>query len=181
MRRYETIIIIDPDSSEEDRKTVLGRISDLIQKEDGFFVLFDEWGNRKLAYEIKKKNRGHYVRVDYCGSGHLVNEMERFFKIDDRLLKYMTIQLDKSPNLDQIKEELAETKAKEELAEAKAREAKQKAEEKRAAEEKREAEIASTPPEASEPEAETDSVKADEPEAQTAEAEATSNEDKKEE
>ncbi len=180
MRRYETIIIIDPDSSEEERKPVLDKISDLIQQENGFFVLFDEWGNRKLAYEIKKKNRGHYVRVDYCGSGHLVNEMERFFKIDDRLLKYMTILLDESPNLDQIKEELADAKAREELANAKAREAKIRAQEERIAKES-EADIKSTPPEASEPEAETDSAKDDETDDQTAEAETPSNEEQKEE
>ena len=57
MRRYETIVIIDPDLSDDDRNQVLQRITNLIPKEDGFLIMLDEWGNRKLAYEIKKKVR----------------------------------------------------------------------------------------------------------------------------
>ena len=93
MRRYETIVIIDPDLSEENRAQVLERTTDLIPKEGGFLIMLDEWGNRKLAYEIKKKVRGYYVRIDYCGMGPLVDEMERFFRIDDKVLKFMTVLL----------------------------------------------------------------------------------------
>ncbi|MHC4751573.1 MAG: 30S ribosomal protein S6, partial [Planctomycetota bacterium] len=91
MRRYETITIVDPDLSEDERKPVLDRITDLISQQDGFLVIMDEWGSKKLAYEIKKKSHGYYVRVDYCGTGALIDEMERFFRIDDRVLKYMTV------------------------------------------------------------------------------------------
>ncbi len=114
MRRYETIVIIDPDSSEETRKPIFDRITGLIQQQDGFLANFDEWGNRKLAYEIKKKNRGYYTLIDFCGTGPLVNEMERFFRIDDLVLKFMTVLLDKSPDIDQIKDELAKAKAEKE-------------------------------------------------------------------
>jgi small subunit ribosomal protein S6 len=69
--------------------------------------MVDEWGGKKLAYEIKKKARGYYVRLDYCGSGILVNEIERFFRIDDRILKYMTVLLDKDADIEAVKEEIA--------------------------------------------------------------------------
>jgi small subunit ribosomal protein S6 len=111
MRRYETIAIIDPDLTEEDRAQVLQRTTDLIPKEGGFLILLDEWGNRKLAYEIKKKARGYYVRIDYCGSGPLVNEMERFFRIDDKVLKFMTVLLEKDADAESIKEEMAKAKS----------------------------------------------------------------------
>ena len=52
MRRYETIVIIDPDLSDEERKPVLERINDLIPQQGGFAVMIDDWGNRKLAYDI---------------------------------------------------------------------------------------------------------------------------------
>jgi small subunit ribosomal protein S6 len=114
MRRYETITIIDPDLSEEDRKPVMDRISELISQQDGYLAIFDEWGSKKLAYEIKKKSHGYYVRVDYCGTGALVDEIERFFRIDDRILKYMTVLLDEEADIESIKNEiaLAESKAK---------------------------------------------------------------------
>jgi small subunit ribosomal protein S6 len=116
MRRYETIIIVDTELTEEDRSSLFERVQDIISRHDGFLILFDEWGAKKLAYEIKKKSRGYYTRIDYCGSGILVNEMERFFKITDSFLKYMTILLDKNADLESIKEAIAAEEKEKELA-----------------------------------------------------------------
>ena len=153
MRRYETIAIIDPDLSDEERAGILERTTDLIHKEDGFLVLLDEWGSRKLAYEIKKKVRGYYVRFDYCGMGPLVDEMERLFRIDDKVLKFMTVLLDKDADVESIKEEMAIAKS-----EAEAEAARKKAD---AAE--KEAEAAEKEAEAAEKEAEAAEKKADAP------------------
>ncbi|MGB2928933.1 MAG: 30S ribosomal protein S6 [Desulfobacterales bacterium] len=111
MRRYETIFIIDPDLSEEGRAPLFERLKDLFLQHNGLLVVVDEWGARKLAYEIKKKPRGYYVRLDYCGAGILVNEIERFFRIDDRVLKYMTVLLEKDVDIESVKEEIARTEA----------------------------------------------------------------------
>ena len=111
MRRYETIAILDPDLSEEGRAPVFDRLTQLIPAQNGFLVKLDEWGARKLAYDIKKKSRGYYVCIDLCGDGALVNEMERFFRIDDRVLKYMTVVLDKDVDLEAVKAEIAEAEA----------------------------------------------------------------------
>jgi len=107
MRRYETIFIIDNDLSEEGRSPILEKLENLIQQYNGLRVMFDEWGTKRLAYEIKKKARGYYVCLDYCGSGPLVDEIERFFRIDDRVLKYMTVVLDKDVDIENVKEEIA--------------------------------------------------------------------------
>ena len=107
MRRYETIFIVDNDLSEEDHSPIFEKLTDLIHQHNGLLVVVDEWGSKKLAYEIKKKARGYYVRLDYCGSGILVNEIERFFRIDDRILKYMTVLLDKDVDIEAVKEEIA--------------------------------------------------------------------------
>ena len=118
MRRYETIAILDPDLSEEGRAPVFDRLTQLIPAQNGFLVKLDEWGARRLAYDIKKKSRGYYVCIDLCGDGAVVDEMERFFRIDDRVLKYMTVVLDKDVDLEAIKAEIAEAEAE---AEAKAK------------------------------------------------------------
>ncbi len=107
MRRYETIFIIDNDLSEEERSPIFEKLKDLIQQHNGLQVMVDEWGTKRLAYEIKKKVRGYYVCLNYCGSGTLVNEIERFFRIDDRVLKYMTVLLDKDVDIENVKEEIA--------------------------------------------------------------------------
>ena len=107
MRRYETIFISDPDLLADDRAQLFEKTKDLIAKQNGFLVLFDEWGVKKLAYDIKKKGRGHYVRIDFCGDGALVAELERSFRIDDRVMKFMTIVLSKDVGLEKVKEEIA--------------------------------------------------------------------------
>jgi small subunit ribosomal protein S6 len=114
MRRYETIFIIDPDLSDEERSPLFERLKLLFPQLDGLLVEVDEWGTRKLAYEIKKKVRGYYVRLDYCGTGALVNEIERFFRIDDRVLKYMTVLIDPEVDLDNLKAEIAKAEAEKE-------------------------------------------------------------------
>jgi small subunit ribosomal protein S6 len=108
MRRYETIVIVDPDIGEDQRAPVFDRIKELVPQKGGLVVEFDEWGARKMAYEVKKKKRGYYLRVDYCGTGDLVSEMERQFRIDDRVLKYMTILLEDDVNMERIQEKMSQ-------------------------------------------------------------------------
>ncbi|MBW1892527.1 MAG: 30S ribosomal protein S6, partial [Deltaproteobacteria bacterium] len=107
MRRYEAIFISDPDLSETERGQVFEKTKNLISDYNGILVVFDEWGIKKLAYDIKKKNRGYYVLINYCGDGNLVDEMERSFRIDDRVLKFMTIVLDKEVDPEAIQLELS--------------------------------------------------------------------------
>ncbi|MFH2220424.1 MAG: 30S ribosomal protein S6 [Pseudomonadota bacterium] len=116
MRRYETIFIVDPDLSDEDRTPLFSRLDELIPQQGGFLVMRDEWGLKRLAYEIKKKPRGYYVLLDYCGTGAVVDEMERFFRIDDRVLKYMTVLLDEKVDIDSVKEEMARKASEADLA-----------------------------------------------------------------
>lgn len=113
MKRYETIFIIDPDLSEEERNPIVEKLQETINHHGGFLVIIDEWGSKKLAYEVKKKVRGYYIRIDYCGTGKLVNEIERFFRIDDRIIKYMTVLLEREVDIESIKEEKAKSELEE--------------------------------------------------------------------
>jgi len=116
MRRYETIVIVNPDVGDEQREPVFDRIRELIPQQNGILVKIDNWGTKKLAYEIKKKVRGFYSRIDYCGSGPLVDEIERFFRIDDRVLKFMTVMQEEKVDPERIHEEIAKAAALEESA-----------------------------------------------------------------
>lgn len=113
MRRYETIVIVDPDLSEDERTSLFTRVKEIIPQQAGVLIDEDLWGTKKLAYPIKKKPRGFYARFDYCGMGPVVDELERFFRIDDRAVKYLTVQLDADADVEQIQADLvaAETPA----------------------------------------------------------------------
>ncbi|MFC1814995.1 30S ribosomal protein S6 [Thermodesulfobacteriota bacterium] len=178
MQRYETIVIVAPDLSDEQHEPIFNRITELIPQHDGLLVKIENWGIKKLAYEIKKKARGYYSRIDYCGSGPLVDEIERFFRIDDRVLKYMTVLLEKQVDMVSIQAEIAEADAvKEQSAQAAAPEAASEATPEAASEATPEAASEATPEAAFEatPEAEQPPVKAAETEAKKDEADVIEN------
>ena len=92
MRRYETIFIIRPSVGEDEITAIIDKTTSIIEQFDGSIVNLDQWGLKKLAYPIKKELQGYYVYAEYAGKPEAVAEAERIFKIDDRVLKYMTIK-----------------------------------------------------------------------------------------
>ncbi|MFK5952466.1 MAG: 30S ribosomal protein S6 [Desulfobacterium sp.] len=118
MRRYETIFIADPDLQEDARKNLFDKYKNLLVQEKGILVDFDDWGNRKLAYPIKKKARGHYVCMTYGGTGELVIELERNFRLDDKVQKFMTVLLEKNVTASALEAEIAAAAQPEEVKEA---------------------------------------------------------------
>ncbi|MFZ5564041.1 MAG: 30S ribosomal protein S6 [Thermodesulfobacteriota bacterium] len=123
MRRYETIFIADPDLSPDDQRQLFDKATGLISANSGVLVEFDEWGSRRLAYEIGKKQRGHYVRLDFCGDGKTVKELESAFRIDERVLKFMTVFLADNADPEAVKQALAAEREKKASAEAAAAQA----------------------------------------------------------
>lgn len=105
MRKYETVFISHPDLQEPARKDLFEKVKNIVAKENGILVDFDDWGNKKLAYEIRKNTRGHYVCMTFGGDGDTVSEMERIFRLDDNILKFMTIVIDKDVDPAELKQE----------------------------------------------------------------------------
>ena len=100
MRRYETIFIIRPSAGEEEINKIIENTRQIILDEKGSIIELNKWGMKKLAYSIKKESLGYYVFCDYAGTPAAVAEIERKFRIDDLVLKYLTIK-----TADSIKEE----------------------------------------------------------------------------
>ncbi len=92
MRRYETIYILRPTLSEDEITKVVENTSQIILDEKGTIIELNKWGMKKLAYLIKKESQGYYVYCDYAGSPAAVAEIERKFRIDDSVLRYLTIK-----------------------------------------------------------------------------------------
>jgi small subunit ribosomal protein S6 len=91
LRRYETILITHVDLSEDELSGLITRYSDIVTGQKGILVKVEKWGKRRLTYLIKKQARGFYILIDYAGVGAVVNELERNLKIDDKILKFMTV------------------------------------------------------------------------------------------
>jgi small subunit ribosomal protein S6 len=105
MRKYETVFISDPDLQDQTRTELFERVRSIITRENGIVLDFDDWGNKKLAYEIKKKLRGHYVCMTYGGTGELVTELERNFRLSDHIMKFMTILLADNVTAEELEKE----------------------------------------------------------------------------
>ncbi|MBK5276067.1 MAG: 30S ribosomal protein S6 [Desulfuromonadales bacterium] len=97
MRKYETIIILQPDLGEDDIKIVTGKIQDVVTSYKGELSRLDDWGIRKLAYSIRKCARGRYYYVRYDGDAALIAELERRLRLDEKVLRYQSINITDEP------------------------------------------------------------------------------------
>ena len=95
LRKYETIYIAKSDLAEEELKALTDKVQEVIAGQDGDLKRLEDWGVRKLAYVIKKSPRGRYVYLRYDGSETLVAELERRLRLDDRILRYLTVKIEK--------------------------------------------------------------------------------------
>ncbi len=107
LKRYETILIADADLHDDEQNSLIARYSGIINGRKGTLVKVDNWGKRKLAYAIKKQPRGIYVLFEYAGESSIVNELERNLKIDDKILKFMTVLIEKELDPAALEKELA--------------------------------------------------------------------------
>ena len=92
-RHYETICIIKPDIGEEAIKGIVSKSSKLVEELKGIDVVVDEWGRRKLAYPIEKKNEGFYFILTYTGPDAASKELERTFRINEDVMRFQTVRL----------------------------------------------------------------------------------------
>jgi small subunit ribosomal protein S6 len=94
MRKYETFFIIDPDLPDETNSVIDSKVQSIVTSNGGEVLSYVPWGKRKLAYTIRKRSRGLYVLMEYAGGPQLVAELERNMRIDERILKFITVLLD---------------------------------------------------------------------------------------
>lgn len=89
MNQYEVLYLITPELDEETNKAVIEKFAGIITANGGEIVKQDEWGKRRLAYAIDYKTEGYYVLVDFNAVPTLPAELERNFRNDERILRYM--------------------------------------------------------------------------------------------
>jgi small subunit ribosomal protein S6 len=95
VRQYETTFIVDAHLPTEKIDETIERLLSFIEKKGGKTHHVDRWGKRRLSYEIKKKQYGYYVYVRFESEGEFIRVLEREYKLDDAILRYLTVLVPK--------------------------------------------------------------------------------------
>ncbi len=93
LKKYETIFIINSEVGEEATKALVEKFKNLLET-SAQLENIDEWGKRKMAYEIDDKTDGYYVLANFSSSPDFPAELERIYKITEGILKYIIIKKD---------------------------------------------------------------------------------------
>ncbi|HTG01472.1 MAG TPA: 30S ribosomal protein S6 [Nitrospirota bacterium] len=92
---YESIFIINPNLTDEETAGVIKKMQDVVAKQGGEMLKSEDWGKKKLAYEVKKQKRGHYAFFQFKAAPAAVSELERIYKMTDSVIKFITVKLEK--------------------------------------------------------------------------------------
>jgi len=93
-RTYEIVFIVDPGADDAEVMKLSEAIQKIITDQGGTITKIDMMGRRQLAYEINHQKEGSYVLLEVEGSGAEIAELERRMRVNDRILRYMTIRVD---------------------------------------------------------------------------------------
>lgn len=97
-REYESIFILHPDSQNDVIDNIAGRCQDIISRLEGKLLRAENWGRRRLAYPVKKNQKGIYIYLRYLGYQDLVHELERNFRAIDPIIKFLSVKVDEDVN-----------------------------------------------------------------------------------
>ncbi len=114
MAFYESIFILRSSLSEEEAAGVQEKMKGALEKLGGSIIKAENWGKKKLAYEIKHDRRGTFTLLQFEASGNVVSELERLYRLEDSVLKFLTVKVDE----EDLKEPEPETEPEAELVES---------------------------------------------------------------
>jgi len=118
MTCYETLFVIKPTLTEEEIAAQIAKVKDVLTKEGAELLATNNMGMRKLAYPVEKNDRGYYTVLFYKGEGTVINELERNLKINEEVLKFLTVKYSKNKELAQFDKLVAQANRKSAAAEA---------------------------------------------------------------
>jgi small subunit ribosomal protein S6 len=93
-RIYEELFIIRPDATDEEINPIIEQLKGVITNSGGTVDKEERWGVRKLAYRVQKRNEGYYVLLQFTSDPQTVKEIERRLRVNDAILKFLTVRID---------------------------------------------------------------------------------------
>lgn len=107
MANYESVLIARQDLGASQVNSLVENLSEVLKKEGGEVVKIDNWGLKNLAYRIKKNRKGHYVLLNITAPAKAIFEYERLMRLNEDIIRYMTIKVDEFNNEMTSDEEIA--------------------------------------------------------------------------
>jgi small subunit ribosomal protein S6 len=122
LREFETTFVVQPEISDEACTDLCGRLDAILEGKGARRVMLDDWGKRKLAYEIQRFQKGHYFVLYYLDGGTVVPELERTLRLEESVLRFLTVRAkDRVDDLDaRVAEGVEEERIQREKAEERA-------------------------------------------------------------
>jgi small subunit ribosomal protein S6 len=102
MNFYEKVVILDPDLDDTAVEEVVNNIKQVIARQGGEIIKTENWGRRKLAYELNKRQKGNYVLLYFKSPPSTIAELERYCKVVDSIIKFMVIKLTKKKQIEAV-------------------------------------------------------------------------------
>lgn len=94
MRNYEVVFVVKPDLEAEATAAVVEKFTRLVTEQGGQVTAVDQWGKKRMAYEVRKYREGYYVLMQFQGTPAVAQELERVLKITDEVIRYLITRLD---------------------------------------------------------------------------------------
>lgn len=111
LREYEFTVIANSQISDEDSKKLFEKYESILLSDGGEIIKKNEWGTKKLAFPIKSQFRGKYVNYDLTARPEQVAEAERLMRIDDNILRYLSIRIGENVDVETRKRQIAKQEA----------------------------------------------------------------------
>ena len=102
MNCYETLFVVKPTLTEEEIAAQIAKIKDVLVKVDAELLAADDMGMRRLAYPVQKNDRGYYTVLFYKANGEAIAEIERNLKINEEIIKFLTVKYVKNKEIAQF-------------------------------------------------------------------------------
>ena len=94
LNKYESIYILKSDMEKDEMTTLIEKFKTLVESAEGKIESVEEWGTKKLAYPIQKMEQGYYVLMNFEAKPEFIVELERVYKINDKVIKFITVRKD---------------------------------------------------------------------------------------
>lgn len=92
---YETTFIVNATLEDTQVDVIIEKVKELITKNGGQILAAEKWGRKRLTYTIRKKNNGFYMFFEFKAPGDAIAKLERHYQLDEQILRYLTVKLDK--------------------------------------------------------------------------------------
>jgi small subunit ribosomal protein S6 len=153
LREYELTFIVQPEISDEGCEALQQKLDAVLAERGSVRLLYDDWGKRKLAYEVGRFQKGHYFVLSFLDQGKVVPDLERLLRLEESVLRFLTVLVDEqvkdiegrktwAAEEERVQAERRAERVAREAEESKAREAAEQARAAEAAEQRRMAEAA---------------------------------------